>query len=278
MSYYRIYAYPFNGELPFRHLYFYGERPAGVERAPVEHSEVKLSESLRRSRRLVRDLALCNRFDLFATFTFDDALVNRGDFGECQRKLTNFFRNYRQRRASGFRYLAVPELHEDGKSWHYHALLRGIPASDFCVPETILKRVGDELKQVPNTRGYVRWKSYKLGFFDCSVIRSRAACARYIAKYITKGLEAVAVGRQVVLHSKDLLKPELVFDEDNIPCGFDAQYESQYHREAFISEGQTVGDYLSQYWFVPADRVTEPEQPFFPEQLTLSQLSMLGQH
>lgn len=246
------------------------------ERKEIEHTGQKLDESLCRSKRMLRDYILCNPFEYFCTFTFDREKVNRGDYKECLRKLTKFLNNYRSRYAPNFRYCIVPEMHKDG-SWHFHGVVSGIRLEDLFVPDTILKRYGDSLRRVPNTPGYVSWRNYEksLGFFNLSKIKNQPACARYITKYITKDLQSVDLGRQVVLHSNNLQKPELVFDEDNVPCRFESQIESPFCLAAFLSEKETVGDLLPEYWDYPqssyADEPIEDDAlPFEP--LKFSQL------
>lgn len=261
MSYYRIYRYPY-GELEYRHLLFYGRRPSGNDEADVQHHDHKLSQSLSRSRRMVRDYILCNGFTHFCTFTFAQDKVDRQDFRLCRAKLTKFFNNYRSRYSPDFRYLVVPERHQDG-AWHFHGVVRGIRPKDLFVPVSILKRVGDELILVPNTPQYASWIQYErsLGFFNISRIRSIPACALYVTKYITKDLAALEVGSRVLLHSQDLCKPELVFDEDNIPRQFDPTFSSEFFEESWVDDHDTVGGLLP-LWFGDNPRCTDDSDDF----------------
>lgn len=245
----------------WKHIYFFGDRsvPEKKAREEWERSETRLDASLYRSRRIVRDLILCNYFDYFCTFTFNDSVVNRYDYKAVKQKLVKFFNNYRSRYSPSFRYLVVPERHQDG-AWHFHGVVRGIRASDFIVPETILKREGEKLIEVPNTPKYVSWSKYSLGHFNCSLIRSHAACARYVAKYITKDLDSMDLGKQIVLHSQGLEMPELVFDEDNFPCQFTAETSTEFCKLAFLGDDFTVGDFVPE-WYGYSDSVTLDSDP-----------------
>lgn len=236
MSYYRIYDYPLNDK-PYKHLLMYGMRGGGNKKPPERSdSPERLPESLSRSRRLVRDYILCNPFDYFCTFTFDGAKVDRFNYKECASKLTKFFNNFRSRKAPNFRYLVIPEFHEDG-AIHFHGVVSGLPDSEFVVPEQIEKRVGGELVFVPNTPGYVRWKSYNMGFFSCSLIKNYPASANYISKYITKDLMEIPSGQKIVLHSSGLHKPELIYDCDDIPWMLDGcDYSGEYCKSKFTTE------------------------------------------
>ena len=75
------------------------------------------------------------------------------------------FNNYRNRYSPDFRYIVIPEFHKNG-AVHFHGMVRGIRLQDFEIPPTVMKRniLTDKLEMVPNTKGYVRWKNYNLGF------------------------------------------------------------------------------------------------------------------
>lgn len=238
-------------------------------------SDVKLDSSLSRSRRLIREYILCNSFDYFCTFTFDGSKVDRKDYVACRKKLTKWLNNFRTRKAPDFRYLIVPERHKDG-GWHFHGCVRGLPSGCLYEPEKILKRFGDKLRLVPNTPHYMSWRDYEksLGYFNLSRIKSVDRCAVYVTKYITKDVVDLALGSQVVLCSKDLNKPELVFDEDNIPRDFVPQYESQFIQMAYLPDHDTVGVILPD-WFgcsvssTVSDDVIVDACPFEPVQIVL---------
>ena len=257
MSYYRIYHYPFGTQ--YKHVYFKGGRPTGpaeaAEREDREEAD-RLEESLCRSRRLLRDYVLCNKWDLFCTFTFDMAKVNRYDYKECSAVLRKFFNNYRNRYSSDFRYIVIPEFHKDG-AIHFHGFVRGIRPDDLYVPEMIQKRVGGQLVDIPNTRQYVRWKNYSYGNFDCSAIRSIEAAAHYAVKYITKNLMALPKGLKVVLHSANLQKPELILDMDDLPCFKDKpDFVGDYCVFKFTYELYGI---LPDYWNESCSEVRRPD-------------------
>lgn len=248
MSFYRIYRYPFSS-FQYRHLFFYGSRSVGYDLSDVKHHSCKLSQSFSRSRRIVRDYILCNGFTHFCTFTFSADKVDRYDFKACRSKLTKFFNNYRSRYSSDFRYLVVPERHNDN-AWHFHGVVRGIRPNDLFVPQSVLKRFGDDLVLVPNTPHYASWIQYErsLGFFNISKICSIPACAVYVTKYIIKDLASLDLGSRVVLHSNDLNRPELVFDEDNIPRQFSPSFRSEFFEESWVDDRHTLGGLLP-CWF-----------------------------
>lgn len=249
MSFYRVWKYP-NSAVPYKHCYVKRDREVGKDRAlsnvaaileklkeiDAEHDDSsKRSDSLSRSRKTVVDLILCNRFEYFCTFTFDAAKIDRYDYDVCQKKLRKFFNNFKTRYAPDFKYLIIPEFHQDG-AIHFHGVCSGFPEGELTVPDMVYKRMDNgELVLVPNTKGYVEWGRYhkSFGFFNCSRIANYNACAFYVSKYITKDLLEVGKGRAVYMCSLGLTRPELVFDADDMPCVFTPEYENAYCAVSF---------------------------------------------
>lgn len=238
MSQYRIYRYSELDTLgtPYKHILLKRGSCDGCEDGEQHEAssyDYRLDESVSRSRRLLTDLILCNRFSYFCTFTFDGERVgDRRDYQALKSRLLKFFNNYRQRVDPTFRYVAVPERHKDG-SIHFHGVVSGFPLGELVQPPTIPKRVDGVLKRVPNTPGYLDWPRYssKFGFFSCSRIRDTYRCALYCCKYLTKDFSSwIGKGQQVVLHSKGLARPELVFCEQakgeflGVPVQYDGEF------------------------------------------------------
>lgn len=232
MSYYRIWHYP-SSDIPYKHVYIKRDRSFESKKSKtfdafensaeilrrLDESE-RFAENVSRTKRMVTDLVLCNRFEYFCTFTFKGP--GRYDLDECSRSLRRFFDNFRKRYAPDFRYLIVPEQHKDG-AYHFHGLCSGFPEGELVVPEMIFRRskITGEIETVPNTPGYLDWTRYssRFGFFNCSPIRSYMRCAFYITKYITKET-CVAKGKKAYMCSSGLVRPELVFDADDVPLIF----------------------------------------------------------
>ena len=101
------------GWKPLRRLY--DVPPKGEGNDPQRAAEV----SRNRAKAAVRDIARCNRFDFFFTWTLDAAKISRYDPEEVLKKVMTFLKNASYRK--GFRYVLVPELHKDG-AIHFHGL------------------------------------------------------------------------------------------------------------------------------------------------------------
>ena len=251
-------------EKAYRHIQF--KRDRFLVPDPTEHTsnilkslaqDEKSSENLSRARRTVRDLILCNNFEYFCTFTFSDEKVDRYDFKACRKKLTTFFMNYRNRYSDSFRYIIIPEFHKDG-AIHFHGMVRGIRLEDFEVPEFIEKRNvrTGELTLVPNTKGYIRWKQYNLGFFSCSKVLHYEGCATYVSKYITKDLMKLPLGQRVFMASENLRRPELIFDEDDIPL---VDYPDYFNEFVYIKDTDTTYGLIDEFWMEGGDKNYDDE-------------------
>lgn len=80
-----------------------------------------IHRSLRRSKSTVKDIIQSNSWDLWCTFTFNQAKVNRYDMSACKAKMSNWLFN-QHKHSPHLKYIIVPELHKDG-ALHFHALL-----------------------------------------------------------------------------------------------------------------------------------------------------------
>lgn len=83
----------------------YDVPPKGEASDPERSKE----SSRNRARSCVRDIAFCNRFDYFFTWTLDSKLIDRYDPEIVGKKVRTFLMNASNRK--GFLYVVVPELH-----------------------------------------------------------------------------------------------------------------------------------------------------------------------
>ena len=84
----------------------------------------------------------------------------------------------------------MPELHRDGKSWHMHGFLRGLPVEhlvQFSVGDTMGKGLADKVKKGDVVYNWVAYVN-KFGFCGLEPIRSHEAVSKYVTKYINKSL------------------------------------------------------------------------------------------
>lgn len=155
---------------------------AGGRRGSAE-STGKFSQSLSRSRKIVLEKALCNKWDWFVTLTLDPSKVNRYDIDSFYKSFCDFCNNEKKRYGK-FQYLIVPEQHKDG-AWHFHGLLAGdLRISSF----RDLSAAGGTYPRYLTDHDFYRWDPYHKRFGFCSLgsLRHPVASAFYVSKYVTK--------------------------------------------------------------------------------------------
>lgn len=135
------------------------------------------SDSIKRGIDKIYDIAMCNDFDYFITFTLDSKKVDRYDYNEICKKLKNWLNNGTKR--YNLKYLIVPELHKDG-AVHFHGLVSGF--FDLL----------DSGKFTASGQPIFNLKNWHYGFTTCiPLYGERSAVARYICKYITKDTKRI---------------------------------------------------------------------------------------
>lgn len=158
----------------------------------------RLAQSINRAKARIFELAMCNEFRYFCTFTQDEKLRDRFDLAEFRKDLAQFVRNQNRSRSADrkIRYLLIPEEHKNG-AWHMHGLLAGLDCKDlraFTLREKLPEKIREQLKA---GKAVYNWEKYagRFGYFTCTEADSREGCARYCTKYITKALAETARGK-----------------------------------------------------------------------------------
>ena len=172
--------------------------PTGVPMPTSE--EEKLERSRRRSYTAVKDLALCNTFELFATFTFAE---DRYDDDISRNKMNGWLKRQRKDDKS-FQYLIVSELHkrceecveqkirpcihdDRPKALHYHALIAGYKGK---LIRAIHPRTEKPL--VKGRRKVYDFPNFTLGNSEVYIIgnteEDRIRSGFYLLKYLKKDM------------------------------------------------------------------------------------------
>ena len=163
------------------------------EADPLESRRV----SLARTKRMISEYARSVRWEWFATFTFSPAKTDRTDYKKCSKKMRTWLRNTRKRKAKELQYLAVPELHKDMKSWHFHVLMANTGKLDF-IDSGIIKD-GKVIFNIPG------WKA---GFSTATKVQETYGIQKYIVKYMTKACHVLSNGAHRYFVSQDLPQPK----------------------------------------------------------------------
>ena len=167
------------------------ERPYAVpKKGQAADPERSLQESQRRAKSKVRDIALCNQFTYFFTWTLAPDLIDRYDAKEIYKKLRPFLSHMSQRK--GFQYVLIPEYHkkkegEERPAIHLHGLcnLGSVKISRAHNPAG--KPITDE-----SGREVYNMDAWKYGFSTCVKLDgSYEKAVSYVTKYITKSEEKI---------------------------------------------------------------------------------------
>lgn len=158
--------------------------------------------SLSRTKRNIRELALCNDFEYFVTLTLDKNICDRYDVDVAQTNLKYRLENYK-RLNNDFRYLLITEKHKDG-AFHFHGFFKNVVVNDLY----------------KNKLGYLSSHYFDkwLGFNSFSKIRDYEKCCNYICKYISKDC-VKNKHNQIYISSRGLKKAtreEVSFIEDSL--------------------------------------------------------------
>lgn len=153
------------------------------------HIDRKEKENMSRAIQKVYDLARSNNFNWFITLTLDPKQVDRTDYDACAELIKLFTDRLRK---NGNKWIIVPELHDDGVSYHFHGLVQG------NLPLTYWRN------------GIYNLNNYSYGHTAVMSVKDQARVATYIAKYLTKEIN-VPKGRKRYWASKSLAKPTEIY-------------------------------------------------------------------
>lgn len=213
------------------------------------NADERFSQSVSRTKSSIFELAMCNEFSYFCTFTQNENLVgDRFDLSEFRKDLSQFVRNQNRGRKNKIKYLLIPEQHRNG-AWHMHGLLMGLNYSDlreFTLDEKLPYRIR---KQIKKGEKVYNWEKYatKFGFFTATEIKSHEACSRYITKYITKDLlkSNIESGKHTFFASKGLNRRILISRVSNEICPLKKwDFENEYIKSIWFSNKEELMEAL----------------------------------
>lgn len=215
-------------------------------------SDVKSDNNISRAKNRVFELALCNSWNIFLTFTLDPKKYNRNDLGKFRKDLSQFVRDYNKKYGLAIKYLLIPEEHKKG-GWHMHGFLMGLPDEHlrlFTLSEKLPKYIREKLK---SGQAVYEWEPYrkKFGFCDLEVVKDQFAVSAYVTKYITKDLDRTVreSGAHLYYCSQGLSRSVVIF-RGKANDGLVYDYESDYNSIKWLPEGTTIADlalYVHEY-------------------------------
>ena len=181
-----------------------------------EQSDADVERSRRRTINMIYDYSRSNSWEWFITLTLNPEKVNRYDYTDCVKKVSQWLKNMKKI-SPDMMYLVVPEQHKDG-AWHFHGLFAHCDGMSFI----------DSGKQ--DSKGRTIWNvcKYRLGFSTATQISDLERASAYICKYISKELCLATMGRKRYWISRNLALPEV----------YEFYFESSFEeRIAYEKEG-----------------------------------------
>lgn len=212
---------------------------------PRGKNDCKLSESIIRTKAKIFELAYCNPWDWFFTGTLDPRRYDRANLDAWHKDLTQWLRNYNRIHGLSIKFLLIPELHKNGKGWHMHGFLYGLPEShlhQFRIGDTMGAGLAAKVKAGDIV---YNWLSYadKFGFCDVEAVRDSEAVSKYMTKYICKDLaqSVTEVGAHMYYHSRGLRFAEVI--------------KKGSMSTAIDMKPSYTGDYCEVYWLPYSDEL-----------------------
>jgi hypothetical protein len=215
------------------------------ERGTVNNE--KLAENISRAKSTIFELAFCNPWDWFFTGTLNPNKYDRTDLDKFHKTLTQWLRDYNKKHGLNIKFLFVPELHRDGKSWHMHGFLQGLPVEhlkQFNVGDVMGKGLADKVKKGDVVYNWVAYVN-KFGFCGLEPIRSHEAVSKYVTKYINKSLASSVTELNAHMYyvSRGLQRAEFV--KSGILFGdIESTYENDYCKIAWLDYSDELLDKL----------------------------------
>lgn len=186
-------------------------------------SHDSLDDSIRRTKRTISDIVLCNNFDLFCTFTFDPKKVDRNDPEKCKKVMAKWL-NRQQTTHGKFDYIIVPEWHKKGTALHFHALLKNYNG-----------KLSPATTKTKQQRPIYNIKSYRSGFSTAVPIDNTPKVSSYIKKYITKDMPMFQ-NKKRYWCSTGLIRPIITPDPQIDP------FTLQEYKETYKNNGLTISE------------------------------------
>ena len=190
-------------------------------------NDKKLVQNIKRSKRAIRDYALCNEWQYFVTLTLDKGKRDRYDLNAYIKALGQRIRNINKTRDSKITYLLIPEKHRDG-AWHMHGFINGLNDDDVSVVDVKGRK-----------RLVYHWLDYedKFGFSDMEIIESKEKATSYITKYVSKEMvnSVSDVNAKTYYCSRGLNKP-VEIKRGIVTPNYVPQYEKKIESDVVYSD------------------------------------------
>ena len=196
----------------------YYNKPVGYHRKPHENLSRTYSRertdderqhcidvSLKRTKNTVYNIARSHDWKWFVTFTFGREKTDATSYEEIIKKISVNLHHTKERKCPNLKYIVVPELHSDGKNYHFHGLFAGCDELRFVFSGHFDKK-GRPVFNIP---------SWTWGFTTATLVGDSGAASNYICKYITKETENYLFGKRRYLSNAKKTEPKKYLVENS---------------------------------------------------------------
>lgn len=157
--------------------------------------------SLSRTRRVMREILMSNKWVYFVTLTFNQEEQDRLDDKAVMRQFKRF-RDLVRKKYSNMYYMAVPERHKKG-GIHFHLLIGGVTAEEL--------KLVDSGHKDKKGRVIYNCNVWKYGFSTVTEVEDTEKASSYILKYIGKELGISEVCKKRYWASRNCVRPKKKF-------------------------------------------------------------------
>ena len=203
----------------------------------------RFSCNISRARSAVLGLSMCNDWQYFVTATLNKAKYDRFNLDAWRNDFSRWIRNQRQIHGHDFKYVLIPEQHDDG-AWHMHGIVSGVPW-DFLERFEYMKHPP---KLVAKGYRYHAAMMEKFGFNSFGKIQNKAAVSRYILKYIAKGLGESDLnnGSHLFYASQKLNRPQVIKEGCSTCILTEVDFKNDYLASVWIDKAELdrISDYI----------------------------------
>lgn len=212
-------------------------------------NDEKLESSLQHTRTRIFELAFCNEWDYFTTFTIDKTKFDRYNLNVYHVSFRKWLNDYNRKYGTSIKFITIPEKHKDG-AWHEHGFIHGIPLDHlrlFTLKEHLPKHIRQKLKAGELVYDWPAYRA-KFGFCDFEPIMNHEAVSRYVTKYISKNLarSVTKVNAHMYYCSKGLERAETI-KKGTMSANIAPDYGNEYVTVKWISCGSVKESIVREY-------------------------------
>ena len=157
-------------------------------------------DSVRRAKKMIKNIALLNDWDYFITLTIDPKKYDSTDPKEVMKLVKKYLRHKVERLK--MKYMLIPEYHKEGGKIHVHMLLNSND-HDLKLEKAVNEKTGKLIKSSFGHQVY-NLKDWKCGYSTaCKMDKNKSRVANYVSKYVVKDIKMIF--GNYYLHSKGLI-------------------------------------------------------------------------